>query len=162
MVAVSAVLLAGCTSGGDEAPSSAPSAAGSATTGPPESGGASAPAESPGATAEESAASPQSPSAIVRWGDNESAFVLVQCDDQASGSLTASGDDVAGGQLLTISVADGKGDLSITEDATLQTTLDGIVTELSWEGTAFRGAGTYESKSGEQRQLSFTGDCKDL
>lgn len=102
------------------------------------------------------------PSAIVTWGDNESAFVLVLCEAPGSGTLVAGGDDVAGGTLLTISVSEGKGELFITNDATLETTLDGTVDAFSTDGTAFTGSGTFQAKSGDQRPMTFKGDCKDL
>lgn len=158
LFAASAVVLAGCTASSEQAPTPQPSASASEAT--PAAGGGEV---SPGlSTAEQLAADPETPSSIVTWGDNESPFVLVQCESQGSGSLVASGDDVAGGTLLTISVSDGKGELFITEDATLETTLDSTVDTFTIDGTAFSGSGTYQTKSGDQRQMTFKGDCKDL
>lgn len=175
LFAASVLVLSGCTSSSDGADSAASpestnagTETGGTETGGTEAGGG-ATADAGGAeqtsgtsTEEQLSAQPETPSAFVTWGDNETAFVLVQCDSSGPSSLTASGDDVAGGLLLTIDVTDGGGKLSIAEDATLETTLAGTVGTLAMNGTAFQGSGNYQTKSGESRDFTFQGDCRDL
>ena len=177
LLAVGLLAAAGCTSGGDGDSSITPSPSATASPSPtaepsgsPSPGSPSPNAASPdsdaGATegvagdAGGSAPASDRPTATVSWGSQSQQFVLVLCDGDGS-SLTASGDDIASRNILTIGVAGGTGQVLIADDVTLDETFIGSVDAFAMDGPAFQGSGDYQS--GDQSgTFTFRGDCQDL
>ncbi len=172
IIALTCVTLSGCASGDDDpevSPSPTPSTSTSTSTTTPTPAGTNGTGSSSGeaTTGAEGSSTPTptaatTPNAVVTWGDQVSTYLLVQCQHSGTSTLNASGDDVSGGTLLTIDVVNGDGALSIANDSTLETELDGTLSEFTLTGTSFSGSGSYQNPSGDDRDFTVTGDCVGL
>ena len=155
LVAVLILTMGGCSSSdGEDGPTEDAGASASASAAEGEAGTDSSPGTDPEVPA-------NSPTATVAWGNEARTFVLAACAAEGPSSLEASGNDLAGGSIMTLRATDGSGQVLIQNNTTQDEEFYGEFTSFSYRSGAFTGSGTYAAAD-DDGDFTLRGDCKDL